>query len=239
MAPLVLVATAIVGSVAAGFFVSVSMKLRAQPVSPDAKTAIGLFSMWWLALGLIAIVGAAQDLLAFFDVAPLEAFLALTYMQVFALCIGLWGLMYYLAYVLTGKRTLLAPLALLFAAYYGAIVFTLTIGRPMAVEFFQGQARLMYETPLVDNVALALLLVTPPLLASLTYFALSLTTRSAPHRYRATIVAFATVAWSAGMLAREAALLEVLPALLAFAAAWAVSWAYAPPAFVKKRLHAE
>lgn len=237
MVDLVSVGTALVGSVAAGVFLSVALRLREQPVSAESRNAIWLFSMWWMALSINAVVSATQDLLVAFGVVALGPFIVFEYLRVFALCIGLWGLMYYLAYVLTGKRQLLAPLAVLFALYYGAIVFVVTIGRPVAVA--AERARLLYEAPIVDGVATAFLLVVPPLIAAGTYLALFARTRSASHRYRAGIVGFATLLWSAGLLAREADWLDVLPALLAFASAWSVSWAYAPPKFVAKQLAAE
>lgn len=50
-----------------------------------------------------------------FGVERVELLLVVEYMQAFSLCIGLWGLMYYLAYILTGSDRFIAPLAIFYS----------------------------------------------------------------------------------------------------------------------------
>src|SRR5581483_10056589 len=157
-------------SVASGLFLSAGVALlKRRQRSTESEQAINLFAVWWIGLSVYALGGANQDLLAAVGLTPFGLFVALRYMQIFAVCIGLWGLMYYIAFVLTGKRGLLAPLAGFYAAYYAVLLFLLTRGVPSAIAVEPWRTSLVFAQPVLGAIGVALLLVIPPLVGPTTY----------------------------------------------------------------------
>lgn len=235
MVDLTLVASSLGASVAGGMFLAAGLNVRSRAVTGEAATALHLLSLWWLGLAMFAVAGASVDLTAALGARPFELFLVFHYMRIVALCIGLWGLMYYVTFVLTGSRSVMAPLAAFYALYYAAIVFVITLGQPMGVEAAPFP-RLALAAPVVDAAAAALLLVIPPLVAAITYLALFLKAEEPTQRMRIVLVAVGTLAWLAGTVLREASVATVTPIALGLLSAWAVSWAYGPPEWARRRL---
>jgi hypothetical protein len=231
-----LVANAMIGSVASGFFLWMAFRVQAQEVSPEARPAMQLFAVWWMALAVYAVAGATADLASAMGATLFGLLVAVEYMQAFALCIGLWGLMYYLAYILTGSKRLMLPLAVFYSLYYATILFFVTTGRPIAVDVDAWHARLLYETPFIDRFATALLLVIPPVVGAGTYFAIYAQTPSRAARYRIVALSIATLAWSVSLVARESNIYAALPAFVALFAAFSARWAYEPPRWVRAKL---
>lgn len=230
-----LVVSALAASVASGLFLAAGLNVRGRGADAGGKRAVELFSLWWVGLATYASAGASQDMIAAFGVDVLLPFLVLRYVQVGAVCIGLWGLMYYVAYLMTGRRGLLAPLALFYGAYYGILLFVVTRGLPTGVEVRPWGSSLVFADPLLGPLGVASLLVVPPLVAALTYLVLFVWASEQMQRLRVVMVAAATLAWSGGTMLREfdAAL---LPAALGLMAGWTVSWAYVPPAWLRERM---
>lgn len=233
-----LVLSSLGASVASGLFLAAGLNLQARKVGPEDQRALDLFSLWWLGLAVYAASGASQDLVAASGVRPFLLFLILSYVQMVALCIGLWGLMYHVAYVVTGKRRLLFPLSTFYVTYYAVILFLVTRSLPQAVEASAWRTGLVYGDPVMDAFAIALLLVIPPLVGGGMYLVLSLQAREAPQRLRILLVTGSTFAWSAAMLAREASWSALLPALLGVLSGFSISWAYQPPTWLRRRLDA-
>lgn len=238
MVEVTLLATALAASVAAGTFLAAGLNLRRRVESPHAREALALFSLWWIALSVYAVAGATLDLSAALGVEAAGPAVALHYAQAVALCIGLWGLMYYVAFILTGRRGFLPLLAVFYALYYGAILFWLTLGKPIALAADQWRARLAYESPLVGGATGTLLLVLPPLVASATYLLVLLQAKELTRRYRIVLVSGSTLAWFGAVLLRGDATTAALGPLLALASAFAITWAYQPPRWVSRRLEA-
>jgi hypothetical protein len=233
-----LVLSSLAASIASGLFLAAGLNLRARRVSAEDQRAVDLFSLWWLGLAAYAAAGASQDLVAASGLRPFVLFLVLSYVQMVALCIGLWGLMYHVAHVVTGRRRLLLPLSGFYVAYYAVILFLVTRSLPSAVEAHAWRTGLVYGDPALDAFAVALLLVIPPLVGGGMYLLLSLQARGGAQRLRILLVTGSTFAWSAGLLAREAEWASLLPALLGVLAGCSVSWAYQPPGWLRRRLDA-
>lgn len=229
-----LVASSLGASVAAGIFLSAGLLLRGRAVAGDDALAVQTMTLWWMGLSLYALGSACIDLLVAVGADALAVVLAVHYAQIVALCIGLWGLMYHIAYLFTGNRRLLAPLAAFYALYYAALVFLLTAGRPSGVDA-DPWPRLSLADPVLAAVGIALLLAIPPLVAGGTYLTLY-PKASGPRRLRVALVSAGVVAWFLGALAREATPRSLAaPILLGALAACAVSWAYAPPRWARRR----
>jgi hypothetical protein len=221
-------------SVAAGAFFSTAVRVRerAHGRKGDAALAIDLFSLWWVGLGFFALCEAGLDLGSVLADVPFEVLLFLSLAQVIAFCIGLWGLMFYVAYILTGRRSLLTPLAVLFAFYYGVLLFALTLGHPVGLQAGPIGAGLAYADPVLPPAALTALFLTPPLIAAATYVALFFFTPRDAQRSRVLLVATGTVGWLASMLMRDgatsAAWWSAAPLVLALLSAIVVASAFSP-----------
>lgn len=233
-----LVLSAAAASVASGLFLAAGMALlKRRHDSPESQQAVGLFAVWWIGLAVYALGGANQDLLAAVGLAPFGLFLALRYMQMFAMCIGLWGLMYYIAYVLTGRKSFLAPLAAFYAAYYAVLLFLVTRGLPHDVAVEPWRTSLVFSHPVLGAMGVALLLVIPPLVGAVSYLLVLREAPSAAHRARIVIIAASTVVWCASIVLRDGGLVAaVVPAALGLFSAMSISWAYATPSWAAKRV---
>lgn len=233
-----LLATALTASVAAGTFLAAGLNLRRKTDSPHAREAVLLFSLWWVALSVYAVAGATLDLSAAIGVDAAGPAMVFHFAQAVALCIGLWGLMYYVAYILTGRRSFLTLLAIFYALYYGAVTFYLTLGKPIALAAEQWRARIAYENPVLSAAAGTLLLVLPPLVASATYLLVLVKAKEMSSRYRIVLVSCSTAAWFVAVLLHDGGGAGALAPLLALVSAFAITWAYQPPQWLHRRLEA-
>jgi hypothetical protein len=237
VADLSLVLSSCAASVASGLFLAAGLNLLERRVGEaEARNALLLFAVWWIGVAVYALAGASQDLMAALGADPFAVFVALRYMQIIAICIGLWGLMYYLAYVLTGQRRLMAPLAAFYAAYYAVLLFLVTRGAPVGVDVQPWRTSLVFATPLMGAFAVALLLVIPPLVGGTTYLALLRQAPSVGHRLRIALVALATVAWSLSIVLRDGGIAAAVPLVLGLMSGLSISWAYAPPRWLAKHV---
>ena len=236
MVELTLLAAALAASVAAGTFLAAGLNLRRQVESSHAREALALFSLWWIALSVYAVAGATIDLSAAVGVQAAGPAMVFHFAQAIALCIGLWGLMYYVAFILTGRRGFLPLLAVFYALYYGAILFYLTLGKPIALAADAWRARIAYESPVVSGAVGTLLLVLPPLVASATYLLVLVKAKELSRRYRIVLVSASTLTWFAAVLLRGDDGMAALGPLLALVSAFSITWAYQPPAWVSRRL---
>lgn len=237
---LTLIGSALMASIAAGTFLAAGVNMRRAEATGDAREALMLFSLWWVALSVYAVAGATLDLSAALGAQAAGPALVFHFAQAVALCIGLWGLVYYVAFVFTGRRSLLPVLAIFFALYYGIVLFWLTLGRPIAVAADAWRARIAYEDPLLNGALAALLFVLPILVAAATYLLVILQARELSQRWRIVLVCLSTVAWGLATLLRSSGggRLEALTPLLALASGLAITWAYRPPQWVQRRLDA-
>lgn len=226
-------------SIASGLFLAAGVNLlQRRPGAPDAQQAMSLFAVWWIGLAVYALAGANEDVLAAFGLQPFAIFVALRYMQIVAVCIGLWGLMYYLAFILTGQRKLMAPLAGFYATYYAVLVFLVTRGVPAAVSIEPWRTSLVFATPVMGALAIALLLVIPPLVGGVTYLMLLREAPSRAHRIRIGLISLSTITWSGSIVLREGGLAAAIPVVLGLMSAMSISWAYQPPGWIGKRVDA-
>ncbi len=224
-------------SLASGLFLATGLALLQRRVGDaGAQQALTLFAVWWIGLAIYAVAGANEDVLAAFGLEPFGVFVALRYMQIVSVCIGLWGLMYYLAFVLTGQRRLMAPLAAFYAGYYAVLLFLVTRSAPAAVEVAPWRTALVFATPLLGALAVALLLVIPPVVGAGTYLALLREAPRGAHRARIWLISLSTLAWSGSIVLRDGGLAAALPVVLGLLSAMSISWAYQPPSWIARRV---
>jgi hypothetical protein len=173
---------AAVASLAAGAFLATGYAVRQRETrAPSEARAIELFSLWWCGLAAFAAGEATLDVARVMDAGGTTLALALLVGQVVAFTVGLWGLAYYVAFVLTGRSRLLAPLAVACALWYAGVLFAATLGR-------------------LPPASLTAALLVPPLVVAAGYNVLAFLARGAAQRRRVLAAATGVVGWLTSLL---------------------------------------
>lgn len=238
-----LILSSMTAAIAGGVFLAAGINVRRRSVSQDAEEAVDLLSIWWVGLAVTAVAGATTDLTLSLGIEPFSFLLALHYARLIALCLAIWGLTYYVAFVFTGATKLKAPIAVGVSLYYAILLFLLTLARPAGFAL-EPLPHVELADPLVDAPLLAALLVIPAIFAGGTFLALWSKTSEMSQRARVVLVAGATQAWFGATFLREARVdVPMVPLALALLAALAALWAYSPakrthPASAASSLHA-
>src|SRR5688572_20175973 len=89
-------------------FTLVGRTIQKRDVSPQMSIGQNAFVLWWYSLAAVTLAGTLAGLPVFHDI---EAFLTLTVMLLLILCVGLCGLLFYLVFLFTARRSLLVPMA--------------------------------------------------------------------------------------------------------------------------------
>lgn len=213
-------------------------------VGGEGQLAIALFSTWWYALSAITVGSALGRVLAFAGALDLATWVTVTHLTFLALCIALWGLLYYLVYLFTGKRSWLLPVSLFYGALYIALVYVLVQAHPIGVTVTTAGTELVYRTPFANTplgYGLTLLLLVPIILAAVGYARLFFQVDQPTQRYRIGLVSFTIVAWFGTTLG--ATLLDIsgstvwpiVSRVLSLVAALMIYAAYRPPGWVQRR----
>ena len=217
---------------------------RRRVANPDARLAWMLFVTWWYALAGSTLIGAILSLLGAFNIAGLPLFITLTQVNLLAICIALFGLMYYLIYLFTGRQSLLVPLIVFYIVYYILVVYYVQARMPVGVSVGRGSATLQYELPAEGPlyVAVLVLLIFPQVIGSLFYFTLYFRVKTVTQKYRILLVSWSILIWfMSAFLASLAGLSEqdwwqVTSRLIALSASLAILLAYDPLPWIRHRL---
>lgn len=202
-----------------------------------------LFTTWWYALSATNLVRFATGLLGYLGVTLLPLFAALTYINLLLICVALWGLLYYLIYIFTGKSGVLVPLTLFYVFYYVALVYYVTVSTPVGIEINRWDVNLEYRFPLTGPfiaVVLAMLIL-PQIIGAIAYLTLVFKVREPEQRYRIVLVSTSVLVWFGhGIFALAGGVAEqdwwqVFTRLIGLAAALTILAAYRPPGFVQRR----
>ena len=178
-------------------FLLVGRTIQKRDVSRSMRIAQDAFVVWWYALAATTLLGAATNLPFFED---LEAFLTLTILSLLVLSVGLCGLLFYLVFLFTEKRSLLVPMAIGYAGFFLFLTWFILAPQPVGVESTDWGRELVYadpdyeaEGPLV-GLAIALI-IGPQLVASLGYLSLYWKVDDPMLRRRILLVSLSILAW--------------------------------------------
>lgn len=230
---------------AAGVYYYVGHSLRKRRViSSEARLAWILFVVWWYALAASTFTGGLLSLLGAVGVTSLPLFLTVTQLNLLAICLALFGLLYYLLYLFTGSRKWLAPLILFYVVYYGLLVYYLSWSVPVGVSIGRWGTSLVFQkqqiSPLVSLVLF--LLVIPQIIGSLAYFSLFFRVKEATQKYRVALVSMSILVWFLSALLGSLAGLskfdwwQIASRLIGLAATLTILLAYKPLPWLKQRL---
>ena len=229
---------------AAGIYYSVGRVLgRRRSNSEDSRAAWLLFVVWWYALAATTLSGAVLSLLGALGMAGLPLFTTFTLVNLLAICVALYGLVFYLLYLYTGNRGLLGPLTGFYIAYYILLVYYVQASGPASVEVQRWRTVLVYENQLRGPlfVTALLLLLLPPILGGLAYFLLYFQVKSATQKYRILLVSWSIIIWFlSGLIASITGFSQydwwqIISRLIGLGAAFAILLAYQPPTWIKRR----
>lgn len=236
-----LLASAILGGVAAAAFAVVARDVSRRVPAGAAASAGRGFVLWWGCLAAYLVLQGAFQAAAASGAADAGLYRLSRLLAVPLLCVAAGGLSHYLLYLLTG-RGFLRSVAVLYAAT--AVLF-------LVATFWRGPAGLVvsdwlveldYDRPGVRIIYRAVLVLVglPPILGSLALLRLSRTLDDAPQRYRSFMVGAGTFLWVgsglAGRLAGDDLLAFLTLVPMGLLAALLVVLAYHPPPSVRRRL---
>lgn len=240
-----LLAAAAFAFIAAGLYTYVGAMLARRRVSGEAQLAATLFAVWWLGLAATTAIGGVLDILGAFSLASLPTVLTLTMFNLLVVCVALWGLLFYLVYLFTGRRGVLLPLSAFYVAYYALLVYFIVSGNPVGVEIRRWNVALDYAIDLSANplwTPVLLLLLVPQIAGALAYFTLYFRVKDRTSRYRVALVSWSIIIWfttvlvAAGTGLSTADDYQLASRFLGLGAALAILFAYRPPGPIRRRL---
>lgn len=248
MSQATLAAAAAFSVVSALVYFQVARVVAMRSVSADASLAATGFRLWWAALAGSTLLGSLDELIAVFGEPPLGLLIAVGHISLALTCVALWGLLYYLLYLFTGRRRLWMPLAAFYAVYFFVLFGWLLGADATGVEVGRWSVDVSYAKDLADSVlwlpVLAFLLL-PQILGSIAYFTLYWRVEERSQKFRVAVVSWSIIIWfgSAGVASLsefgQEDLWQVTSRFIGLAAAGAILAAYRPPALLRRTLRVE
>jgi hypothetical protein len=239
-----LILSTISALLAASIYAYVGWRLSKRIVSTaEARIAWQSFTIWWYGLAITTLIGGLLNLFGALGLTNLSLFVTATYINLLIICLALWGLLYYLIYLFTGKSQLLMPLAIFYIIYYVLLVYFITASVPESIDVDRWRTTLAYQTPLTGTffVILIVLLLLPQIIGGFAYFTLYFRVTEVTQKYRILLVSWSIIVW---FLSPFAALggewaqedwWQLASRLIGLAAALTILMAYLPPRWLKQR----
>ena len=235
---------AVLALLSAGIYFYIGRVLsHRQQTSSGAGMAWLMFITWWYALALATLAGGTLSLLAAFGIIGLPLFITVTILNLLMTCTALFGLMFYLLYLYTGKISLIWPVGIFYFFYYGFLVYFVEASDPIGVTVNRWNASLQYQNvfrgPLV--LLLLVLLLFPQIFGSMAYFMLFFQVKAKTQKYRILLVSWSIIIWFltsflAGISGfSQQDWWQVTSRLIGLAAALTILFAYQPPSWIKRR----
>ena len=238
--------------ITSAIYAFVGIRLARRPMPRTDRFVVYSFSAFWIGLAISTIVGAngIPAALAARGYADLGFTLGLTQIGLLAITVALWGLLYYLVYLYTGRRSSWIPLAVFYVVFFGFLEYFVIDAHPIGLTTTAWAVNVEYQkygpdTSLANPVIVALIvgLLVPQILASLAYLTLVFRVQSATQRYQILLVSLSIFVWFASpffALSRNVAQStqwQLISRFIGLAAAITIFFAYHPPGWIKRRYH--
>jgi len=234
----------LIGCAAAAIYAYIANRLgRRQIRFTEARLAWTFFVVWWYALAAATLSTAVISLVAAFGVLTLPLYLTITYVNLPAACVALFGLTYYLLYLFTGSRKLLLPLAVFYSLFYTLVMYAINVHNPVGIRLERWQIAVQYEIapagPLLG--LLIVLLLFPQIIGSLAYFSLYFRVEGTTQKYRILLVSWGIIIWFIRPLlaslfgVAQQEWWQIVTVLIGLGAALIILMAYQPPEWIKQR----
>lgn len=174
----------------------VGVTLSARGLAPEPRRANRAFAAWWFALGAGFLLNAFWEASAAWslqaDPAYASLLVATDYAYVLSLVVAVWGILYYLVYLRTGRSRLFWPLTIFYGAYAVVALYSMSLVKPTGLNVATWFVGWNYESLATEGTlyaALLALLLLPELGAILAYAMLLRETSDPQRRRRIVIVA--------------------------------------------------
>jgi hypothetical protein len=180
----------------AGVFLLVARAVRSRPVSQESQRARTAFVTWWAILAGVSVAGLVLALPG--ATTDLTLYLVLLVGLLGLLCVGLWGLLFYLLYLFTSRRDLAIPLALGYVLYFVFLAAVILNAHPTGFEQTETGKQLVYEHPIKESPLywpVVLLLTGPPLAAAVGYLSLYWKVDQQVQKRRILMVSGSIIVW--------------------------------------------
>lgn len=214
-------------------FLLVARTVWVRPVSHESQRARNAFVVWWAVLGFVTLVGLVLQLPG--ATSSVAAYVALTIVLLGLLCVGLWGLLFYLVYLFTSRRGIAVPLGLGYALVFVFFVAFILAGDPVGFETGPNGRELEYNHPIESGplywTAIALLIV-PPLAGAAGYLSLYWKVDQPVQKRRILLVSMSILVWfgssliGIGLGASESQVWSLVSRAISLAAAVTIYYAY-------------
>ncbi len=230
----------------------IGYRLTRRNLPREGKLAAAAFVTFWYGLAVSAITGpmGAQSVLAAAGVLTLPVALLLGQVGLVAICLALWGLLYYLVYLYTGKYGAWKLLAGFYVAFYVFLQYFLISLNPVGIKEGRWSVQVEYASnqsgaEALTNPYVILLLVgllLPQIVASLAYLTLGFRVSDPTQRYRIFLVSISIFVWFASPFIglgfvdspREDTW-SMVSRFIGLGAAITIFLAYHPPRFIRRK----
>lgn len=224
---------------AAGFLVIARYTLRGLD---NGGARLG-FATFWMFSAAVAIAQGTRSLSAALGLDSFALIRAMDQTATPAYCIAAAGLLYYVSFLLTGRRDLAIPIGLYYLLMIPLLRYSVEVARPIGYVVRDWQVNLVYETSLQSPTYTLFLALTagPVILAVVAYAFVLLRVHDDPTRYRVACIAIGLVLWLATEMAAWASGLvntfygEIGRRLVGLLVTAVVMAGYLPPASARKR----
>lgn len=221
----------------------VGRQMARRQASADGRLAVVLFAAWWYSVAGITAITALQDVVAAFGYLDLALFETFAHIWLAGACVAYFSLLYYLAYLFTGQRGLIVPLAAAYSVLYVALVYVVAYLHPVAVDVQTWRATVVFERAMPPLVSLVLVtvLLGPHLVGAVAYLSLFFRLEDRTQRYRVGMVAMSILGWFATAFLASALHLTKLSwwplasILIGCFASILILMAYSPPRIIRDR----
>ncbi len=246
MSSATLAASAAFAVASAMLYFVVGAVVRNRVVNDDEELPNAGFVAWWWGLAASTLIGAGLTLTAAAGYTSLRLWLATTFVNLLLICIALGGLLYYLGYLFTGRRSLWVPLTIFYLVYFGLLADFILAGDPVGVLVERWQVSIDYATDTAGSLLFAiviLLLIGPQIVGALAYFTLFFRVDDRTSRYRVALVSWSIIFWFSSSLVASFSTLgdqdwwQIASRFIALAAATTVLVAYRPPRWIRETFH--
>ncbi len=228
----------------AGIYFYVGWRLsRRRVILPDARLAWTLFVVWWYAFAGATLSEGVLKLLGLLGITSLPLMLTILQTEYLAICIGLYGLIYYLLYLFTGNRRILTPLMIFYVAYYFLLLYFVNLGMPTGVTIGRWSISLTYQQqqPVLFALLIVFLLLFPQIICGIAYFTLYFRLKDASQKYRVALVSWSIIILFLASLLTVFGLSkfdwwQIINWLIGLGAALMILMAYHPVTWIKNHL---
>ena len=213
-------------------FALVGHKIQARDMPSQLRVGRNAFVLWWYGLAVVTVLGATTLLPAF---QSLNVFLALTMLILLILSASLCGLLFYLVFVFTERRSLLVPMAVAYAGFFVFLAWFILAGHPTGIETTKWGSQTVYENPIDSGPAYwaaILLLIGPQIVGALGYLSLYWTADDPLRKKRILLVSLSILTWfgtsliGTGVGAENSDWWQITSRLIGLAAAGTIYYAY-------------